>query len=319
MKYNWKTTTPVYEFIDKIYKNTPVKMDRSYISLANEFAQNTEEFVKQCINNGFINSLNLSRCLNNLNNVEFVDVLPEEQRNIYGITTNNSVQVNPELNSDRRRLYQFHELAHKLIKVGVNWDEIRKYNQTRIQRGKDVLNAMEIDYGWTLLEEAVVQNIAEECFYSSISKERPNQIHKKEPMVLGDKFYKTNFDFYGIYQPLATRFARTLRGIGTSKKDNDDYILNEFSKKACNVNFRKAVIEEYRRDGLEDNLMELLENLGKIFNKKSATFGNAGNQRVLTIEQIQVIWNSVIARMKTLEDYRPDFPDNTSPDFGDDR
>lgn len=316
MKYNWKITTPMYKFLDEIYINTPLKMDRRYRHLANEFSQNTEEFVKQCMDNGFITYQNLRRCLENLKSVSFIDVLPENQRGIYGITTNDSVQVNPNLDSNRRRLYQFHELAHKLIRVQSPVAEVIKYNRGRKERGKSALNANNLLDGWALLEEAIVQNIAEGCFYTSINQPRPQQRYQQEPRVIGDKKFKTNFDFYGIYQPLTTRFARTIRGIGTGKNDSDDLILNEFSKKACNGDFIKAVTEEYSRDVGIDRLMELIEKLGKIFNEKSATFGNG--TKMTTVQETQMIWNSVIAEMIKLEDYRPAIVGNANPNFGGD-
>lgn len=305
------------EFLEEIYRNTSIRMDRRYLYLANEFSQNTEEFIKQCIDRGFITYPNLRTCLENLKKVSFIDVLPENQRNIYGITTNDSVQVNPNLDTGRRRLYQFHELAHKLIGTQQNLRTVIKYNRSRIERGMNALNGQALLNGWILLEEAIVQNIAEECYYASINKPRPQQTHKREPQVLGEKMFKTNFDFYGIYQPLATRFARTLRGVGTSKNDSDDLILNEFSKKACNGNFVKAVENEYASDVGQDRLMELIEKLGKIFNEKSATFGNT--RKVLTIQETQMLWNNVISEMIKLEDYRPAFGDGTNPNVGDNR
>lgn len=317
MKYNWKKTTPTYQFLEDIYRNTPIKMDRRYTYLSNEFSQNTEEFIKQCIDRGFITYTNLRRCLENLKKVSYIDVLPDYMRGLYGTTASDSVQINPNLDTGRRRLYQFHELAHKLIGTQQNSVMVIKYNTNRRERGMNTLNGQALLEGWVLLEEAIVQNIAEECYYASINRQRPAQIYKREPQVLGDKMFKTNFDFYGIYQPLATKFARTLRGIGTSKNDSDDFILNEFSKKACNGDFIKAVTDEYTADVGLDRLMELIEKLGKIFNEKSATFGNS--RKMLTVQETQTLWNSVISEMIKLEDYRPSFGDGTTPNVGDNR
>lgn len=211
MKYNWKKDTPAHKLITKINTNTFANIDSQYQYLASEFSENAEEFIKQCMNNGF-----------------------------------------------------------------------------------------------SLLEEAIVQNIAEECFYSSLGIQRPQQVHKKEPQVLGtNKYFKTNFDYYGIYQPLATMFARTLRGIGQSKADTDDLILNEFSKKACNENFITSIIQEYTNDVGQDKLMELIEKLGRFFNEKSATFSNNIEGKKMSILQTQELWNNIMAELRSLEDYRP--------------
>lgn len=305
MIYNWKKNTPAHKLITKINKNTFENIDRQYQHLALEYSENAEEFIKQCMNNGFITYSNLRRCLRNLDTVSYIDVLPRNNRGIYGTVTNGIVFVNPDLSANRRKLYEFHELAHQLIQTELPSSELVMYNRSRTQRGKTPLNGMNIKNGWFLLEEAIVQNIAEECFYSSLGIQRPQQTHKKEPQVLGNKFFKTNFDYYGIYQPLTTMFARTLRGVGQSKTDSDDLILNEFSKKACNENFIQSVTQEYSNDVGKDTLMELLEKIGRIFNEKSVTFSNSIEGKQMSIPQTQELWNNIMAELRQLEDYRP--------------
>ena len=127
MKYNWKNYPQVEQFLLKIDYNTKTKMDKSYLYMKEEYINDLEDYIVQCIKTGYITSENMDVVINRMNRLEFINVLPENLRGIYGFTTKDYTQVlvNPDLDRNRRKLYLFHELSH--MAIGID-EEIIKRN-----------------------------------------------------------------------------------------------------------------------------------------------------------------------------------------------
>ena len=125
--------------------------------------------------------------------------------------------------------------------------------------------------GFSLLDEAITQNRAEDFTYTFARKRRPNMQNKTRGRLFDGDTYKTNFDFYGELQNPAIMFARTLRGIG--KLENDNEALKVLSERAINPDFFNKIIDEYTKDDQLENLFPMIQYMGVIKNASYYMFG----------------------------------------------
>ena len=305
MKHTFNATTT--NFITKVMRNTKRELASGYSWLLSEFSETLEEFLFQSMQLSYISSTRRNLLITSMDSkMERIDVLPLYRRNIYGECENKVVYINPDIPKNKRKLYIFHEFAHMLVAL-FNIDEITEElnNSNRKYHFPPHLNGSArglIRTGWLVIEEAIVQNIAENCYYSSIGCIRPAMTVQEDPRVLGNIRFKSNYDYYGLYQILVTAFARTLRGIGKSPIDSDITIIDEFSKKATNCDIRKHIINEYEHDGLILQLYEVLRIFGIIWHNKAASFGVS--QSVTSITDTQKMWYEILNKLKGMEDYR---------------
>lgn len=205
-------------------------------------------------------------------NVNKISVLEPAKRGLYGeyVSSFGIVYVNPELSrsktlskDERTRLYVCHELGH-----AVNHEWIKTLNNY-IKDDNPSVKEFTLE-GFSLIDEATTQNMAENIAYSYSSSNRPRQRINKSSMYNGE-VYRSNFDFYGELQEPATLFAKTLRGIGD--QDNDDVALDFLSLRALKKDFANSIFYEYFRDGHESDLYYLMTYLGVIKKASYATFG----------------------------------------------
>lgn len=214
---------------------------------------------------------------NNLvNNLNFVTVLNQGERGLYGkyVSNEKCLYINPEmkssinLDSDSRiRLYINHELGHI---INSEWmKSVESYlNSNHIN---SLIDKQLLYDGFSLFDESTTQNRAEEITYYYLNKKRPSKKFYKRGNLFDGTAYKTNYDYYGEMQEPTISFARILRGIG--KIEDDTLALNEFCKRALKPNFATNIIEEFTVDGQLTNLYYLLQRLGKIKNASYASFG----------------------------------------------
>lgn len=245
-------------------------------------------------------------------NVLSIDFLPESERGLYGKTNpdEHKIYINPELDIQKRTLYLFHELAHCCFEDVETIDDIPAIGDYK---------RFSTYYGYMVIEEALAQNIAETCFYHVMDKPRPAKQESRDSIIPGVPFF-TNFDYYGLYQPLATLFGRTLRGVGKSTLDRDDRVLFQLSKKALKENLLKSVVDEYTKDGIADELELTFFKLANIYSAKKKSFGAGwAIERVFdkngkcikekelntTKENTANYYIDVLNQMIKNEDYRP--------------
>lgn len=290
----------------EIYTSEKAKID------ALNLVDNSLKFLETLLTTGLVDEKGFNRIIERISsNVKVIDFLPEYKRGIYGqaVVEEKKIYINPDLPNWKRTLYLFHEFAHCCF----------KYRDT----APYINNIMRHStyYGYMTIEEALAQNIAETCYYKSINRSRP--IKKiEQDRVIPNIQYKTNYDYYGIYQPLAIAFGRVLRGVGTSSLDSDDKILFDLSKKALTEELLESVIYEYQKDGISQDLEPLFYALANIYSAKKMSFGMGGvmekvfdkNGKLLetkelnpTIEETQNYYVSALQMMKKNEDYRPPF------------
>ena len=239
---------------------------------------------------------------NLIDNLKFITVLPPTMRGVYGQYKNNEkvLYINPKLHSDQRltsdertRLYICHELGHI---------QNSKWMNNLIIILNDINCSIEdkqLMYdGFSLLDEAITQDRAENITYYFSSKTRPSMTQRVT--VLFDRSpHKTNFDYYGEFQVPTIDFARTLRGIG--KLEDIDLVMKEFNTRALKEEFSKKIFDEYTTDGQISNTYYLLKQLGIIKNAAYAAFGYSDYRYIRQSSQALAKYNELVREMR---DYR---------------
>ena len=128
-----------------------------------EHLQYLHDFITIGYAAGFITDKNLSYVVKKLMNIEKFGNLAQEQRTIFGATGRSDgsssllVAINPELDPYRRELYAFHELTH--VVLDGNSD---KMSEIAKNAGASPEQQSLFADGYTVIEEAVAQNTAEQ-------------------------------------------------------------------------------------------------------------------------------------------------------------
>lgn len=240
--------------------------------------------------------------LNLVNSLQFVTVFPPKMRGLYGqyVNSEKTLYINPELHAsskltsdERTRLYICHELGHiqnskwmqKLVPILNN---VKCSNEDR-----------QLMYdGFSLLDEAITQDRAENITYYFSSKVRP-LMNRCSTQLFNGKSFETNFDYYGEFQVPTISFAKTLRGIG--KLSNDRLVMEEFDKRSLSDDFSSRIFDEYNRDGQIENLYDMLIKLGIIKNASYAAFGYGEQTYLLQSSLALDEYNQIVSEMR---DYR---------------
>lgn len=245
------------------------------------------------------NFLTIYNCLKQ--NLKVITVFPLEKRGLYGERTKDMVYFNPELrgsytltSNERIRLYVNHELGHI---INEQWMlQIERFLNVLQD---DICNKQLVYDGFSLLDEAITQNWAEDITYHSLGKKRPLKVAMQHKDLFDKQIYQTNYDFYGELQTPATVFAQTLRGLGDKY---DSVALKKLCERALNLTFSLDIVEEYHRDGQSDNFYRMFHLLGGIKNASYATFGK-GDRRYLKASK--ELLSQLLALTEKLRDVRP--------------
>lgn len=277
-----------------------------------EYARYIADFVQQGVNTGIITQKNLHYVLTKLQKIDMFTELPLQNRGIFGATVSSqnrnglTVYINPDLDEHRRRQYAFHELAHVVMHGEQN---VVKNNVISTMNGNISNNDLElIGDGFTVVEEAIAQEISEIFVYSSENRKRPNVVQTIDRAIPNISFW-TNHNFYGLYQPIVTSFAKTLRGIG-DKRDiaaNQSVHLKLLCGRAFEGNFAQGIIDEYTKDNHYVDLIKNLKDMGNVYRVKQATFG-IQNGVALTPSNLNIssqAYRRALHSFNMLKDERP--------------
>lgn len=239
-----------------------------------------EDFFCYSLKEGFITPTNINKILTILKkDFKIIKFLPENLRGLYGRSLGDIIEINPNLGNIRSTLYMIHEIGHKILKAHegyIIWQYNSSFKEELEEKG--IYNGYikypneSIFYGFQMLEEALTQELAEILTSKIFNYKRKPMTEKSD---LGVSF-KSNFDYYGIFQELAIAFGKTLRGVGGSTKE-DNIILKDMIKKALNTSdsLTLDIIKEYNDgDGnLYLKLYYMLASMGNFLNEKYASFG----------------------------------------------
>ena len=281
-------------------QNNPTGTPRIDIEKIEEFLGYIDDYLYYFYQ--FSNENFVSIFMNLIDNLKFITVLPPTMRGVYGQYKNNEkvLYINPKLHSNQRltseertRLYICHELGHI---------QNSKWMNNLIIILNDINCSIEdkqLMYdGFSLLDEAITQDRAENIAYYFSSKTRHNMAQRATALFDG-KPHKTNFDYYGEFQVPTIDFARTLRGIG--KLEDIDLVMKEFGIRALKEDFSKKIFEEYTTDGQISNLYYLLKRLGIIKNAAYAAFGYSDPRYINQSSRALAEYNQLVGKLR---DYR---------------
>ena len=85
----------------------------------------------------------------------------------------------------------------------------------------------------TLLDEAIAQDVAEELMAKKYRYDRRSKIHSEKLFGVN---YSTNFNYYGFFQIIAEKFAKTLAGVNS---------LRELGKLSFHEDLPYKIVSEY--------------------------------------------------------------------------
>ncbi len=253
---------------------------------------------------GFINDKNLTTVITKLMKIEKFGNLPVNQRGIFGYSIHNdnspmlSIAINPDLDPYRKELYAFHEFTHAVLDGNSDF-----MSKTARNTGASPEQQVLFADGYTVIEEAVAQNTAEQMMAKLYGRNRALYAQSTDAIIPGVKF-STNFDYYGLYQPIGNTFARTLSGIGClrNRGDNDIY-LNALSARAFNGGFAEGIIKEYKSRGHFKELAISFVKLGRVYEAKQASFG--WNNTSYDLSKIRDYYLEALGSFNELENNRP--------------
>ena len=237
--------------------------------------------------------------MSKLQRIDLFADLPVQNRGMFGATFNSpnrnglTVCINPDLDEHRRKQYAFHELAH----VVMDGEQDIVVNDVYATMNGTISNSDLglISDGFTVIEEAIAQEISEIFVYSSENRLRPNLNRTTDNAIPNITFY-SNHDFYGLYQPLGIAFAKTLRGIG-NKNDvstSESIHLKLLCGRVFDGNFAKDILEEYTKDNHYVDLIKNFKDMGNVYRVKQS-------------------YSRVIQNFNMLRDQRPRRKDTDEP------
>lgn len=286
--YNWVNFPEIEDYIKRLMYNSYI----SNVNIRRELPliiHDVEDFFASGFRTGLFNKNNINGILNDLKDKNdgflSVEYLPDKYKGCYGASIGNKIFINdsfcfhpnsPNLNNNElRKLYMFHEMGHKIININSRTDVINNYKNTIdniLQSnglfGKDTKFKDLIDSGFWMIEESLVQELAEYLTYSSVKKNRPCFSNKYDLGCL----VSTNHDYYGIFQKPTVQLGRTLRGCACGVEDDNQVAINMI-KRALNSNFDSELISEYYEAGIDAyyNLFLILRLMGIIRKNKYAS------------------------------------------------
>ena len=248
-----------------------------------------------------------------MNNLRTILVLPKENRGVFGQTQphNKTIYINPDLHDsryltaeERTRLYMAHELGHN---VNHEWmKKVKEYTDQQMEQGRLTQNQAQLIYdGFSMLDEVITQNRAENFVYAYSGKRRPDLTYYRNARIFDSEPYKSNFDYYGELEEPAIMFARTLRGIG---KENDDIkALDMLSERALSPNFFSRILNEYTRDGQMPVFVQEVQYMGLLKRASYANFGYGDISYLINSKTYLERLKNITAQMR---DYREPFGDD---------
>lgn len=266
------------------------KEKRTDLIQINNFINYLEDYVVTLTKLGFLNTANISDVISEIKKIKTISVLPKNQRGIYGLTTYDyRIEINPNLgpsktltSEERTLLYVGHEIGHIIHKMWTkDVEEYLKYVgfnsnlQPIVERTSSNNRLCALD-GFSLIDEATTQEIAEIVAYHQNNKQRPNKQYYATPKIYNGEAFKSNFDYYKELEEPAILFARTLRGISPSKNTPDSEIMSSLAKRSFDKNFVWDIVKEYQETPqLEQDFYNTLICLGRIKDASYGVFGMA--------------------------------------------
>lgn len=331
-KYKWESDAiglpQVQDYLKRLTLTSFARCgDREFRSQLPELIHDVEDFFACGYLENFFNNRNIDEILDKFKNPQEgfrkVEFLPPSLLGCYGNSIEDIIQIHPNMSThpnspnlsskEIRRLYMFHEMGHKLLGILKNYKIINEFTSTlpAVLRNKGVNKKIEdtqlIGHGFWMLEESLVQELAEILAYRAAAKERPAFTRRRDMGVM----IETNHDFYGIFQKPTVALGRTMRGCS---QGDDSQVLRKMIKKCLNKNFNLELISEYHQgDGrLYGDLAETLKYMGELKLQKYNSFGIEDEDLRFSKSDVSTILENIENITNQNVDYR-DYPSNGFP------
>ena len=247
-----------------------------------EYVRDLEKSLVGLINLGYVTTENLNLIKNSYKELDTIGLLDSKFKGrIYGITYEGSkrIEINPNLRdsktltgTERTLLYVCHEMGHRFH---FGWTNPRNlnfiFNEPKVNDLYKKLapqNKRYIYSGYSLLDEAITQDRAEEITYYFAGKQRPPLTPRMSRLFNGRPF-RTNFDYYGELQEPAIKFGKTLSGIS---KDSSQ-TLKTLGRAAIDKRFATKIENEYRANDDLTSLFALIHSMGVMKEAAYEVFG----------------------------------------------
>lgn len=280
-----------YDNLDS-YKRDSMEMKRD-ISFFDKFCKALEYHYVSIMKMGIVTKTNFENVLKSFNNIEVIELFPNNKKDLYAVTVGNKIFVNPYVKPIRG--YNLEEsiqmiLSHELGHIIANsWEkdisvfskdilarsDVSKHFSTYIGNFSKVL----LD-GIILLEDAVVQDCAENVVYRLKGVSRPAVTGAIKKSFPKDRVFMTNFSLYKEFQEIAVKYARCLDFVNCHPTDDYDTILKKLSKKVFSIDFiQKMYAEIIMNPEKINDFVLMLICMGKVKDDSYSNFDLGTNQQ----------------------------------------
>lgn len=289
--YDWHSSNniAIENYLEKLMLTSYLcNTDSEFREKLPQYIHYVEHFLVKGIQLGFFTGENLDRIVSLLNTkFREIKLLPPELRGCFAQSYDDIIEINPEmqkhpnspnLNEEEiTMLYMFHELGHKVLNVE-DFEVTKKYcasfKKIMEEKGQKYENTIPLGYvyyGFVMLEETLAQELAETLTYATLGKTRPNSRLEME----FDTTFKSNFDYYGIFEKPTIDMGRTMRGCGKSNSDSKKVLQDMIKRSLHTDSFSEDLIAEYNAKDARGylDLFCMLQHMGNILNEKYASFG----------------------------------------------
>lgn len=286
-KYNYKGVAFVGfdAFLQSLWKNSlityhnEVAHEATYFERVRaqqkikEFINYLEDYVHGLIALSYVNENNICEVIAELKKLESISVLSKDKNNLCGETVGRKIFINSSIqpsktlsSSERTRLYVGHEIGHLLHMM---WEKdqdaymnmlTNRTTLTKVYNQLPLENRVLIKEGFSMLDEAIVQNIAEDVAYLFARKERPPRTECSDRRIFDGMSYTSNFDFYQELQEPTVKFGRTLRSMDEFASDNE--VLKELGRRSFEPGFVRSIVNDSIIS--EKNFLIMLLCMGRI-------------------------------------------------------
>ena len=281
-----QTLSDLYDrSINNYYKEKhDLRNQKRDIECLNKIFPLIEYYYVSLIKLGYVDKKNYFNVLNQLKGIECISIL--KSTSISGVTVGKKISINPnpislrDLNSEESfKLTVFHELGHTITEC---WNKDVELVTTKLFNNINIKNKLrkfginsrnDLVNGFILLEDVLVQEVAEDVLYRSKDAARPGFYYYDSDTFPGIK-YRSNYSLYTIFQELGLKFFRSFKFIDCFGKKTISSALNKCAIKGFYSNFIKNLDEEMSSDmNKMSDFALMLGCLGKVKNANYAEFG----------------------------------------------
>ena len=272
------------------------------------FLHNMEYYYASLYKNHLITGKSQKLVLEQLKKLSLIKVLPPENSRIYALAYKDHISLNPNISPINRLskeetdlLIHSHELTHMINK---RWlPEAAQYCNELYQDPivKVILHNMGLDIsslknGFDLVDEVIAQESAERTVYLRKGTSRPPKTVRRDNAIFLCQPYVSNYNLYGEFQEIGTRFARTLDFLHCTKEDSDEEVLRKLTIVAFEGNLVDCIKRELAMHPEKmDSFVILLATMGKVKDSSYSIFGLSKNKGSINVNPYLSPFNKLSA------------------------